>query len=195
MLMRKLVTAPTEEPVDLDEVKAQLRIDGTTEDAHLDRLRIAARTYREQVYCNRAFVTQTWDCYLQEWPGKNYIEIPLPPLVSVTSIKYTDYLGTEATFASTEYIVDTVSEPGRVVLKWDKSWPSVSLQVVNAIVIRFVAGYGAASEVPETIKQGLLLDIGSLYENRENNMVGNFQQLELAFGSDALFDNYRIRPI
>jgi uncharacterized phiE125 gp8 family phage protein len=195
MLKIKLVTAPIEEPVDLDEVKAQLRVDGTTEDTHLDRLRIAARNYIERTVLNRALVTQTWDCYLQDWPLNNYIEIPLPPLVSITSIKYTDYLGVESTFASTNYMLDIQAEPGRVYLKWDKSWPSVSLQVVNGIVIRFVAGYGAASAVPEDIKQAILLNIGSMYENRENNMVGNFQQLQLAFGSDALLDSYRIRPI
>ncbi len=195
MVKLKLYTAPAEEPVDLDEVKAQLRIDGTTEDAYLDRLRIAARKYMEGTVLNRALITQTWDYYLQGWPGKNYIEIPLPPLVSITSIKYTDYLNVESTFANTEYIVDTVAEPGRVYLKWDKSWPSVSLQVVNAIVIRFVAGYGAAAAVPENIKQAILLQIGALYENREDEVLANVQKMQLAFGADELVNSDRIRPI
>ncbi len=195
MLRLKLYTAPTEEPVDLDEIKTQLRIDGTTEDAYLDRLRIAARKYMEGTVLNRALITQTWDYYLQGWPGKNYIEIPLPPLVSITSIKYTDYLNVESTFANTEYIVDTVAEPGRVYLKWDKSWPSVSLQVVNAIVIRFVAGYGAAAAVPENIKQAILLQIGALYENREDEVLANVQKMQLAFGADELVNSDRIRPI
>ncbi len=195
MIKLKLYTAPTTEPVTLTEVKAQLRVDGTTEDTYLTSLITIARKHAEETVLNRALITQTWDFYLQSWPGKNYIEIPLPPLVSITSIKYTDYLGVESTMTSTDYIVDTQAEPGRVYLKWDKSWPSTSLQVVNPIVVRFVAGYGAAAAVPEPIKQAILLLIGSLYENRENNMVGNIQQLQLIFGVDALLDSYRIRPI
>ena len=98
--------------------------------------------------------------------------------------------------SSADYIVDTVAEPGRVYLKWDKSWPSVSLQVVNPIVVRFVAGYGVAgSNVPETIKQAILLLIGHLYENREDVVLDNVQQLQMVFGVDALLSNYRIRPI
>lgn len=196
MLKLKIVTAPAVEPVTLTEVKAQLRLDGTTEDTFLTSLIARARKYIEETELNRALITQTWDYYLQSWPGKNYIEIPLPPLQSITSIKYTDYLGVETEFTSSNYILDTAAEPGRVYLKWDKSWPSVSLQVVNGIVVRFVAGYGSSeSAVPEPIKQGLLLYIGSLYENRENNMVGNVQQLQLVFGADSLLNSYRIRPI
>ena len=156
-----------EEPVGLEEVKDQIRVDGTDQDAFLTSQISVARLHVEGTELNRALVTQTWDYYLQDWPATNYIEIPLPPLQSITSIKYTDYLGAESTMSSSDYLVDTIAEPGRVYLKWDKSWPSASLQVVNPIVVRFVAGYGAASAVPEPIRQAILLAIGSLYENRE----------------------------
>ena len=195
MLKLKLITAPTEEPVDLEEVKDQIRVDGTDQDAFLTSQISVARLHVEGTELNRALVTQTWDYYLQDWPATNYIEIPLPPLQSITSIKYTDYLGAESTMSSSDYLVDTIAEPGRVYLKWDKSWPSASLQVVNPIVVRFVAGYGAASAVPEPIRQAILLAIGSLYENRENEVLANVQKIQLEFGMESLLSSYRMRPI
>ena len=97
--------------------------------------------------------------------------------------------------SSSDYLVDTIAEPGRVYLKWDKSWPSASLQVVNPIVVRFVAGYGAASAVPEPIRQAILLAIGSLYENRENEVLANVQKIQLEFGMESLLSSFRMRPI
>ncbi len=190
----KIATAPASEPVLLAEAKAQCRVDGSTDDTLITGLIKVARLDAEG-FLNRAIITQTWDLYLDAWPGKTFIEIPLPPLQSVTSIKYTDKNGVEATMAAGDYIVDTVSEPGRVYLKWDKSWPSVDLQVVNGIVVRFVAGYGLAASVPETIKQAILLQIGHYYENREDVLVSNFQQQPLIGGAEALLWKIRQVPI
>lgn len=39
----------------------------------------AARQYCEDLQ-NRAYITQVWELWLDRWPGKDYIEIPLPPL-------------------------------------------------------------------------------------------------------------------
>ena len=52
---------------------------------------------------------------MDSWPLGD-IEIPNPPLQSVSSIKYKDSAGTEATWADTNYIVDPDSFLGRVVL-------------------------------------------------------------------------------
>ncbi|MCW5861278.1 MAG: head-tail connector protein, partial [Caldilineales bacterium] len=42
-----------------------------------------------------------------------------------------------------------------------------TLRELNAIHIRFEAGYGAASAVPTRYKQALKLLVGHWYENRE----------------------------
>lgn len=171
-----LVTPPTEEPVTLAEIKDHLHISSTAEDS---LLMLYAQMAREAVEgeCWRALMPQTWDLYLPGLPAGGVIEIPRPPLQSVTSIKYTDDEGAVHTFAASNYRVDTASEPGRVVLAPDASWPSDTLDSSNPVVVRFVAGYADASAVPGMAKAAILLQIGEIYANREAVIVGSTPQV------------------
>ena len=137
-----LITPPAREPLSLALAKNHLRqeVDFTVDDNLIQGLIIAARKFCEG-FQNRAYMAQTWDLWLDKWPAGKYIDIPLPPLQSVTSIKYYGTDGTEYTLAVTEYDVDDKGFTGRVVLKYGKSWPSVSLRPSNAVVIRFMSGY------------------------------------------------------
>ena len=139
-----------------------------------------------------AFVSQTWDLYFDNWPGGDVIGIPLWPLASVTSVKYTDEDAAESTLSSSDYLVDTVSRPGRLKLKSSASWPSVTLQELNGIVVRFVAGYGdAASDVPDPIKQAILVQVGELYENREDLLIAQGVTVMGLKIEERLMANYR----
>jgi uncharacterized phiE125 gp8 family phage protein len=125
----------------------------------------AAREYC-QGFQNRAYANQTWELWQDSFP--TYFTPPLPPLVSITSIKYYDVDNTEATVTASDYFVDTKSEPGRVVLAYGKTWPATVLRPVNGVCVTFVAGYGAtAASTPQSVKQAMLLLIGDYYENRE----------------------------
>jgi len=153
----------------------------SVEDASITRLIQAARVYCEG-FQNRAFITQSWYLWLDEWPF--YIRIPLPPLVSVESIKYYDTANTEYTMAAADYYVDAVSQPGEIHLAYGKSWPSVTLREKNGICVEFTAGYGAAAAVPATVCQAMLLLIGHLYENRE--VVSEKPLTEVPMAVDSL---------
>lgn len=166
----KMTVAPTEEPVSVAEMKANSRIDHNEEDALLATYIAAARRTCEDI-SRRAFVTRTYVAKLHRWPGAEYIALPHPPLQSVTSIVYTDENGTPATYSSANYVVDTHSEPGRIWLKADASWPDVTLQVGLPIAITFVAGFGEAEDVPDTYKMAILAYAGAYYENREAFVV------------------------
>jgi uncharacterized phiE125 gp8 family phage protein len=140
------------------------------ENTYISNLITTAREYCED-YQHRALATQTWDLILDKFPtDSDYIEIPLSPLQSVTSVNYIDYAGTSATMtASTSgYFVDTNNEPGRVCLSYGVSWPSFSEYPYGAIRIRFVAGHtGAAPDtIPLKTKQAMLMLISYMYENR-----------------------------
>lgn len=165
---RVLVTPPAAEPVSLSEAKAHLRVTDTGEDSLITSFIAAARGWVED-FTQRALITQTWDYKLDAFVGT--MEIPLPPLQSVTSIKYFDTAGVEQTLASTEYTVDTAAERGLVRLAYGKSWPATHVQA-NAVTIRFIAGYGAAAAVPGTIKAACLLLLGELYARREHAIAG-----------------------
>jgi len=161
-----LVTPPAEEPVSLADAKAHLRVDISDDDALIATLIKAARELFEN-YTRRALVTQTWDLVLDAFPAERELELPRPPLQSVTSITYKEADGSVQTFPTSEYVVDTSGMFGRVVLKSASTWPSVQLWPAGAVTVRFVAGYGGASGVPQAAKHAILLMVAYWYENRE----------------------------
>ena len=171
----KLITAPTIEPVTLAELKTHLRLDsGSTEDSLLTAIIQAARERVEDI-TRRALLTQTWELYLDNFPSVNYIELPFGNLQSVNSFKYTDSDSVEHTLIeNTDYLVELNGEGiGRVVLVYNGSWPTATLNTSNPIVIEFDCGWEAAADVPSKIKSAIMLFCGDLYENRESQTLKN----------------------
>ena len=106
--------------------------------------------------------------YLDNFPAGGF-RIPCAPLVSVQSVKYYDVNNVEQTLVNTEYYVDAISKPGRLVPA--TSWPATYVRP-NAVSIVLTAGYGVAADVPQVIKQAMLLMIGDMYNNREETGHG-----------------------
>lgn len=180
-----IVTPPTTEPLTTAEAKAHLDVTGSQDDTLIDDIVAAAREWIEGE-TNRALITQTWDLFLDEFPSSSSaIIIPWPPLVSVTTVKYTpDVDSSPTTFSATKYIVDSVSEPARIVLEKDEVWPTDSLKSVNGVEVRFVAGYGAASAVPKRLKHLTRLLVGHWYNNPDAVVTGSItKEIELAVQS------------
>ncbi len=194
----EIITAPTAEPISLVEAKAQLRVDGIDEDTFISSIIKAAREYCED-FQGRAYVSRVYDLWLDGWPCKDYIRILRPPLQTLTSIKYYGTDDTEYTMAATDYFVDAKSEPARVVLAYNKSWPSLTLRPANGVVVRFTAGYPAttavppdpAGNVPQKMKQAMLMLIGHWFENREAVLTGSIPK-ELEFTTKVLLWQDRV---
>lgn len=184
-----LVTAPALEPVSLAEAKAHCRIDTSDEDALLAGYILAARHHCE-TYLRRALMTQTWDFLLDtDWP--DCIELPKPPLQSVTSITYYDSAGALQTLATDQYRVSIKRNEGAIEPAYSVTWPTVRDQS-DTIVVRFVCGYGSnPGDVPEQIRQAMLLLIGHWYNNRETVNIGNIVN-EMPFAADALLFPFRV---
>jgi uncharacterized phiE125 gp8 family phage protein len=166
--MYKVITPPSTEPVSLTEAKTALRLDltDTSEDILLAIYITAAREYGEDV-TSRAFASQTLEALLDSFPASE-IELSMPPLQTVTSIKYKDSTGTENTIASSEYIADTDSNIGKIVLAYNKTWPSFTTYPVNPIRIRYTAGY--TTDFPKIYKNAMLLHIGYMYKYRDQGV-------------------------
>lgn len=167
-MANKIYTQPATEPVTLQEVKDYLRLDGNDHDSNLTALIASCRQWCEQ-FQNKAYITQTWETYLDKWEFP--IRLARPPLQNITHIKYTTSDGTLLTWASTEYAVDAITEPARVVLAYNKTIPSEVLAPINAIQIRYVTGYGSAASVPESVKLALKMMIAYRFENPETESV------------------------
>jgi uncharacterized phiE125 gp8 family phage protein len=186
----KVITPPTVEPVSLTEAKLHLRVDGAAEDTLIAGLIQAAREHIENVLTHCTLCTQTLEYVISQFPGGcEAIQLPRPPLQSVTSIKYTDSADVIHTMNAADYCVNTDGNPGLVTPAYELSWPSSSLAPSGAVRIRYVAGWGAAASVPQALKQAILLLVGHLYENRAV-MVNSQVQGEMPFAVTALCGGY-----
>lgn len=186
--MLTLITAPTVEPVTTIEARLQLRIDSVDPqvDAELARMITSARTSVER-RTRRALLTQTWELQLDEFPTYK-IELPRPPLLTVTSVTYRDTAGAWQTLAAASYVVTAPAGPtaerGTVTLAKNYTWPS-TYGDINSVKVRYTAGYGAAaSSVPGDIRSAVLLSISDLYEGRVSTNAINASTI------DALLSPY-----
>ena len=159
----KLKTAPTVEPVTLEEAKLHLKVDSADDNTLITALITTVRQLAERE-TKRAFITQIWQMYLDYAPAE--IRIPKPPLQSVVAITVLDEDGAETVVDDTTYDVDaSENSPGRIRLKSGSSWPDH--RGFASFIIELKAGYGdAATDVPEALKQGLFVLMGHMYENR-----------------------------
>lgn len=204
----KLITPPADYPVTLEEAKAHLVVEHTEHDSLIE-IYVAAATQNVDGptgFLGRALIEQTWDYYLDAFPGhRNHggcrhaafhtIEIPLPPLIEVVEFKYQDSAGNEQDVDPDLYVVDFASEPARIVLLRGSQWP-MAREAANAIRIRFRAGYltsdsPPADNTPFPIKAGILLHVGDLYRNRETNVIGARSE-PMPWSAEQLLRPYRV---
>ena len=142
----------------------------------------------------RSIMPQQWRLTLDAIPGDDIIELPRPPLSTVSSavsaFSYTDTTGGSQTMPSTCYATDTASQPARIYLAYDSVWPSDIRNHKDVITVDYWTGYANKAAVPEPIKTWVKLRCAAYYENREPLMVGrgNFvEELPRAF-VDGMLD-------
>ena len=178
----QVTTQPIQEPISLQEAKEYLRVDDSTDERIVRPFIETARRIAEE-HLGRTLMTTTYTFYIDGydeladplWEGvrtgaylnyyKNFVNLPMCPIQSVTSVSTFDDADNETTMASSRYYVDNVREPSRIVLRQGETFPT-ALRVANAIKVVFVAGYANAYAVPEPIRMGMLQHIAFLYEHR-----------------------------
>lgn len=184
----ELVTAPTLWPVTVEEVRSQARIDDNTEDGFIaDKIKQATEFVQNEVAGGRQFLSATWDMPLAGfWCGS--LKIPRPPLQSITSIQYYATDGTLTTVSASDYLVRKPwKQPGHVSRAPNATWPSVQADREWPVVIRFVAGYAAATSLPHDWKQVVLLIVAHWFENRE--AVADTEKFDVPMAARSLIDN------
>lgn len=210
MMAVKVITAPSVEPISLDQAKMHLRVDTIDQDDLIETLITAAREKVEDD-TGRALITQTLEIALDYFvapPDLRYVTypylttakailLPRPPLIALKRIAYIDGDGNEVLLHDevgsptviSDVVVDTYSEPGRLVPASNGNWPAVQDRA-NAVVIRYTAGYGATGDdVPERLKQAMKLLIGHYHENP--SVVGD-PQAEVPMAYSFLLERLRV---
>jgi uncharacterized phiE125 gp8 family phage protein len=183
----KLITAASALAVSLAEAKLHLRVDVAEEDALITAFITSATEAAEQI-TGRALMPQTWELTLDAFPDA--LELTRVPVASVTSLKYYDSTGVQQTLSNTLYTLDSADDAGfaYVVPVYAGSWPSTRDQI-NAVALRYVAGYADAASVPESIKAWIKLMVGAMYESRQ--LEGTKQTYSLGF-ADRLLDRFKV---
>lgn len=178
----QLVTPPSGEPLQLSDVQLYLRTSDSAEEPLLDSLITAARRRAEEQF-NRAYLTQTWDLFLDNFPREDSgldipIIIPRWPLQSIAGVFYTPYGSTEQTLAGSNYTVDPGSPgPGRVVPNSPLLgtfvyagfglWPTNQLVAARGVRVRFTSGYASPDVIPDQDLQHLRLLVAHWYQHRD----------------------------
>lgn len=177
----QVITPATAEPLSLTEVKEFLRVDSSDEDATLNIMIAAAREMCEN-YTRQILMTTTIAEKMDSFPSGNVL-LSRGPIQSITSISYLDSAGDTQTVSSADYTKDLISQPSR--LDPVTSWPSANAEV-NAVTTQYVVGFSSASDVPAPLRQGIMLVIASMYEDRSDGVK------RLPTASEYLWNPFRV---
>jgi len=182
-------TAPACEPISVAEAKAYLRIDGSSEDILISSLILTSRLHIEAAL-GLALITQGWRLVLDRWPRSGAVQLPLRPLQEVAEVRVFDADGTASVVDTHSYVVDTAGAPPRLIATM-AGWPKPG-RAANGIEIDLTAGYGTEpSEVPEPIRQALLLLVAHWYEHRDPIEIGS-EAVAIPSGVSRLLKPYRV---
>lgn len=173
----EVVTAPTSEPVTLAECKMAARVDFTEEDPLLNSYIKQAREEVEQD-ASICLMPQTIRLNLDYFPAWT-IAVRRRPIVSITSITYTDTDGTTQTVSSDDYRLDATASPPRIEPAYGLLWPTARTES-KAVKVLMTAGYTSASLVPEIAKQAIRLRVAMHIREREGM---DFEKYQAAFDS------------
>ena len=211
----KVSIPPALEVVGVEEQKDWSRVYTDADDELLAGILLAARMYVEDI-TGVALITQTLDYWLDFFPygglyplrytyGSPYVamvprysyvfpsgdlSLPRPPLQSIVKLEYIADDGSTQLLDASQYQLDLVGIPGRVLPAYGCVWP-VARAVPNAVHVQFTAGFGNnPKDVPEPLRQAIKVLAGTMYEHRELSV--DSLQNEIPFVFKNLISRYRV---
>ena len=162
-----VTTPPASLPVTLQEFKDYARID-IDDDDDLCTALLTAATDITQAETERSLITRTMTAHYKYW--SLLLEIPYPPVASVTSVAYIDADDVLQTIGASNYYVITGGAPNLIQFKDTYSFPTLSDRVAPIRVV-FVTGTASAS-VPPQAKQAIKYLAKHFYDLREVIAIG-----------------------
>lgn len=183
------LTNPTDEPVTLDEVKRQLRIEtsNTDDDDLLEDLIKAAREKAEN-FCNTYFCQCEASYIFDKFPDNAApLQIDAKDVQSIDSVSYLDADNAEvAMVESTDFTVDY----DRMIILPVDAWPEYAVEVMVQMTIGVPPVTGSpVGQVPYAVKQAVLIYVADLYEIR-NEKTG--LQIYNNKAAESLLMPYRV---
>lgn len=198
-------TAPSKKPIDLDELKGHLNLQGTS--AHDSELNIiiAAVAKAADGLLGQQLIKATRVWTIRKF--KQLTELPRPPLLTVGKVEYRDSDGNWQTVDTSEYEVNTDAKPGFVRFNNDYDVPETYENEEYPWRFTYDCGYegddgqgGTQStheEVPDDIKLLLMNVAGSYFMQREADVISyesvDVKELKTMIGRLMKGNNYNRR--
>jgi uncharacterized phiE125 gp8 family phage protein len=187
----QVITPASTYPISLSEAKSHLKVDTNADDTYIESI-IKAATQLSEEYTNRFFIDTVIEQYASSFEE---LETLFKSKVSaVAHVKYYDSDNSLQTLSASVYDAQLNYEPSQIQLVDGQSFPDITKRN-DAVLVRYTVGYGsAASDVPEIIKQAILLTIGNFYQNRNSVVIGRIAT-ELPLNVKWLLDTYKVQII
>lgn len=160
----KLITPASVLPVTLADVKTSCRFDPTDLDDDITAM-IADAARLVEHESGKALMPQTWELTLDAFPDA--IELTRVPVASVTSLKYVDAAGVLRTLDPSAYALDNADDLyglGYLVPAYGTTWPDTRDEI-NAVRVRFVAGFADAAAVPSHLKRQVKIFVAMMLDD------------------------------
>lgn len=179
--MKTLITVPsTELVVSIQLAKQHLRLDADDgSDDELIKHLIEVATERAEHQLGRSLLTKTYKTVAEHGDKIKLV----PNLIAISSVIVTNDDDSTTTLTGSDYLLNQNSLVPEIM-------PMVLVEA--SIAVTYTAGYGNADAIPKAIKQWVLVDLATLYENREAVMNYGVNSVPYAF-VDGLLDPYRVQ--
>lgn len=162
---------PIAEPVTVEQVKAELRLDTDADDTLIGGYITAARGVAERI-TNRSVAQKS---YLQTFPrfphfGRK-LELYRPPLITVTAVRYLDTDRNWQTWDTADYEVYRNQAPAVIVPALNQIFPvAACIDGVDAVEVHFLAGYRTdlygsdGPDIPGDLELGIIKLARAFYD-------------------------------
>ncbi len=190
-----LIAPPELEPVTIDEVRDQAKIDHSDEDVYVERLIKAARQHVEN-RCGIAVMAQDWRLTLDSFyeRGCKPILLPRPPLIDVILVRYVDPSGILQTVNIVDNSFARISDNGLLSCispALNTSWPSIAC-VPGAVQVEYTAGYADAEDVPADLKHAIILLVAHWHKHREAVSLSSGSAMPIPLGFEDIVSRFAV---
>lgn len=183
-----LLSGPAAEPISLAQAKDFLRVEHDDDDAVIGALIAGARIHIETA-TRRALLTQDWRLVRDRWPREGRVPVLPVPLQQAIAARVHNADGTTTTLNLGGVAADLTRAPAILDFTWS-AMPAPG-RATAGIEIDIRVGYGAASDVPEPLRQAIRLLVAHWYENRALAALDR-PVSPLPLTIDALIAPYRV---
>lgn len=177
----RTLTEPAAEPVTQAEALDHLHLTENSEAGEVDLVMAAARAHVE-AFSGRRIIAQQVRQTLDGFPYGKQLNLGASPLMPTSTnfpapvIRYHVAGSTGSTgtiFPSTQYIVSRDSDPPRIIVKRDGSFPDTDLRNADGVTVDYWVGYSSGSTgAPQWARMATLLTGAHFFANREAVVAG-----------------------